>query len=179
VVLIGTGEIGAAVARVTKQLGMHVIGVRRRPGEGSLPAGIDEAVSYEHLREVIGRGDFVVASLPLTGKTHRMLGEGVFRAMKRSAVFVNVGRGKTVDEGALARALQAGWIRGAALDVYEQEPLPAESSLWDAPNVLVSPHMGSDTPRYMERMTELLCDNLRRYAAGERLRNVVDPVERY
>jgi phosphoglycerate dehydrogenase-like enzyme len=131
------------------------------------------------LGQILTRGDFVVASLPLTAKTHRLLGEAAFRAMRQSAVFVNVGRGKTVDQSALVRALQEGWIRGAALDVYEQEPLPPESPLWDIPNALISPHMGSDTPRYMERMTDILCDNLRRYAEGEPLRNVVNPIERY
>ena len=99
--------------------------------------------------------------------------------MKRSAIFVNVGRGKTVDEAALTRALQEGWIGAAALDVFEQEPLPTTSPLWDMPNVLISPHMGSDTERYMERMTDVLYDNLVRYAEGHPLRNVVDPREGY
>jgi phosphoglycerate dehydrogenase-like enzyme len=99
--------------------------------------------------------------------------------MKSSAIFINVGRGKTVDEAALVRALTDGRIRGAGLDVYETEPLPASSPLWSMPNVIVSPHMGADTPLYMERMTDIICENLRRYAAGEPLRNTIDPVERY
>jgi phosphoglycerate dehydrogenase-like enzyme len=179
VVLIGVGEIGGAVARVTKLLGMRVIGVRRREGAGGLGPEFDEVVSTAGLAGALARGDFAVASLPLTAKTGRFLNDGVFRAMKPSAVFVNVGRGKTVDEAALVRALREGSIRGAALDVYEWEPLPPESPLWDMPNVLLSPHMGSDTARYMERMTDIQCDNLLRYAEGRALRNVVDPVERY
>jgi phosphoglycerate dehydrogenase-like enzyme len=99
--------------------------------------------------------------------------------MKPTAVFVNVGRGKTVDEKALVRALREGWIRGAALDVFTEEPLPPDSPLWDLPNVLISPHMGSDTALYTERMTEVLYENLRRYAEGQALRNVIDPDEGY
>jgi len=179
VVLVGVGEIGGAVARATRQLGMHVIGVRRREGSAGLSAEFDEVLPIANLDKAVARADYVVASLPLTTKTARLLDAAVFRAMKPTAVFVNVGRGKTVDEPALVRALREGWIRGAALDVYEREPLPADSALWEMSNVLISPHMGSDTARYMERMTDILCDNLLRYAEGRPLRNVVDPVERY
>lgn len=179
VVLIGAGEIGGAVAQASKQRGMHVIGVRRHEGTQGVSRDFDEVVSFGNLRTTLTRGDFVVASLPLTAKTHGLLNEVAFRAMRPSAVFVNVGRGKTVDQAALVRALREGWIRGAALDVYEQEPLPPDSPLWDMPNALLSPHMGSDSARYMERMTDVLCNNLCRYATGEPLRNVVDPTERY
>ena len=179
VVLVGVGEIGSGVARVSKQLGMTVIGVRRREGKDDLDPSYDEAVTFEQMEQVIGRGDFVVASLPLTTKTDRMVNEKVFKAMRDSAVFINVGRGKAVDEASLIHALDQGWIRGAVLDVFENEPLSPDNPLWDMPNVLVSPHMSSDTSRYMERMTDILCENLRRYAVGETLQNLVDPVERY
>ncbi len=179
VVLIGVGEIGSGVARMSKLFGMTVIGVRRREGNADLDPSFDEVVTFERLEKVIDRGDFVVASLPLTAKTDRMVNEKVFQAMRKSAVFINVGRGKAVDEASLIRALEQGCIRGAVLDVFENEPLLPDNPLWDMPNVLLSPHMGSDTSRYMERMTDILCENLRRYAEGETLRNLVDPVERY
>ena len=179
VVLVGVGEIGSAVARVAKQLGMYVIGLRRREGTEGLSADFDEAFSFGNMASNLAKADFVVASLPATVKTHHIIEENFFRTMKPSATFINIGRGTTVDEAALVQALQEGWIQAAALDVYEREPLPSDSPLWDMPNVLVSPHIGAETTHYMERMTEILCDNLKRYAAGRSLRNVVDPVERY
>jgi len=99
--------------------------------------------------------------------------------MKQSAVLINIARGAIVDERALVRALKEGWIAGAALDVFEIEPLPAESELWGLDNVLLTPHISGGTPRYMERAVELFCDNLRRYLAGQPLRNVVDPSRGY
>ena len=179
VVLIGVGEIGSGVARVSKQLGMRVIGIRRREGKADLDPSYDEVVTFQQMEQVLDRGNYVVASLPLTAKTGGMVNEKVFRAMHRSAVFINVGRGKAVDEASLIRALEQGLIRGAVLDVFDNEPLAPDNPLWNMPNVLVSPHMGSDTSRYMERMTDILCENLRRYAEGETLQNLVDPVERY
>ncbi len=95
--------------------------------------------------------------------------------MKPNAVIVNIGRGAIIDEQALVRALKEGWIAGAALDVFQQEPLSGESELWGLDNVILTPHISGGTPRYMERAVALFCDNLRRYLAGEPLRNVVDP----
>ena len=179
VALVGVGEIGSAVARVAKQLGMQVIGLRRREGASDLSADFDDVFSFRDLASTLDKADFVIASLPATAKTHHMIEEKFFRAMNPAAIFINVGRGSTVDEGALVRALREEWIQGAALDVYEREPLPGDSPLWELPNVLISPHIGAETARYMERMTDILCDNLKRYAAGQPLRNVVDPIERY
>ena len=177
--LIGTGAIGSAVGEAAKAAGMRVVGVRRREGRAGLPAAFDEVVSADALDAVLGRADYVVNSLPLTERTRGLLGESTFWAMKSSAIFVNVGRGKTVDEAALTAALRDRRIAGAALDCFETEPLPEASALWDLPNVLISPHMGSDSALYMERMTDVLCDNLKRYAEGRALQNVIDPVERY
>ena len=179
VLLIGTGEIGAAVGRVAKQMGMKVIGVRRHPERAELPEGIDEVTDYDNAESALQHADYVVSSLPMTQRTTALIGEETFRSMKQSAVFINVGRGQTVDEQALVRALTEGWIAGAALDTFHEEPLPIDSLLWDLPNVLISPHMSADTPHYMERMMDLLCDNLQRYALGKPLRNVIDPIERY
>jgi phosphoglycerate dehydrogenase-like enzyme len=178
-VLLGVGEIGRGAARLAKAFGIRTIGVgRRATGDAAAPE-LDERVSADAIPRVLGRADYVIASLPLTAHTRGSIDEAAFRAMKRGAIFVNVGRGKTVDEAALVRALQDGWIGAAALDVFETEPLPTASRLWDMPNVLISPHMGSDSERYMERMTEVLYDNLVRYAEGRPLRNVVDPREGY
>ena len=177
-ILLGVGEIGRGVARLARAFGIHTVGVRRRQ-EGEPAPEFDELLSVAAMPDILGRGDYVVASLPLTAKTRGLLDDRAFRAMKPSAIFVNIGRGRTVDEAALVLALREGWIGAAALDVFEQEPLAPASPLWDFPNVLISPHMGSDTARYMERMTEVLCDNLVRYAEGQPLRNVVDPREGY
>lgn len=177
-VLLGIGEIGRAIARLGKACGMHLIGVRRHAGRG--PVGeVDEVYQASQLPEILPRGDFVVSTLPLTANTSGMLDESMFRAMQPSAVFINVGRGRTVRQEALLRALREQWIAGAALDVLDPEPLPSDHPLWDLPNVLISPHMGSDTARITERMTEVFYENLHRYAAGEPLRNVVDPAQGY
>ncbi|RPI10143.1 MAG: D-2-hydroxyacid dehydrogenase [Zetaproteobacteria bacterium] len=178
-VCIGVGEIGKQVARLARAFGMHVIGVRRRDDIRELPSDIDEIYPASTLRQVLPRGDYVVACLPLTAKTRGCIGEEDFRTMKPSALFVNVGRGKTVDEAAMVRCLREGWIQGAALDVFAEEPLPKDNPLWDLPNVLICPHMGTDTALYAERITEIVCDNMKRYAEGKPLRNVIDQDEGY
>ena len=178
-VSIGVGEIGKGIGRLARAFGMRIIGVRRREDTQDVPPEMDEIFPMSRLLQVLPRADYVVASLPLTAKTRGCLTEEVFRAMKSSVVFVNVGRGKTVDEQALVRSLREGWIQGAALDVFAGEPLPPDSPLWDVPNLLISPHMGSDTAMYTDRMTEVLYDNLSRYAQGQPLRNVIDPGEGY
>src|SRR5256712_8627768 len=108
-----------------------------------------------------------------------MIGEVQLRAMKPGAVIINIARGAIIDERALVRAIREGWIAAAALDVFQAEPLPAESELWGLENVMLTPHISGGTPRYMDRAVELFCDNLRRYLAGEPLRNVVDPARGY
>ncbi len=177
-ILLGIGEIGRAIARLGKACGMLLIGVRRHADRG-LVGDIDEVYPASQLREILPRGDFVVSTLPLTASTRGMLEESMFRAMQPSAVFINVGRGRTVRQEALLRALREHWIAGAALDVLDPEPLPPDHPFWDLPNVLLSPHMGADAAMIMERMTEVFYDNLHRYAAREPLRNVVDPAEGY
>ena len=178
-VCIGVGEIGKGVGRLARAFGMRVIGVRRRDDVHERPPEVDEIFPVSALSQVLPRADYVVACLPLTALTRACLGEEAFRAMKPSAFFVNVGRGKTVDENALVRSLREGWIRGAALDVFAEEPLPQNSPWWDLPNVLICPHMGTDTALYAEHITEVVCDNLKRYAQGQPLRNVIDQNEGY
>jgi len=177
VAFVGVGEIGGMVAERARQFGMRTLGVRRHGGRPH--QAFDEIYSEANWHDALGKADYVVNSLPLTDSTRGKFNAAAFAVMKPDAIFVNVGRGKTVVEADLAQALSNGRIGGAALDVFEQEPLPADSPLWAMDNVLISPHMAADTPLYIDRFMDVLCDNLRRYAKGEPLRNVVDIKERY
>ncbi len=171
-VLVGVGAIGARVAEVATAFGMHVLGVRRNPQQ-SAPE-VAAMFAPHQLLEVLPEADFVVLTIPLTHETRGMIGERELRAMKPTAYLINIGRGGLVDEGALIRALREGWIAGAGLDVFETEPLPQDSPLWDMENVIITPHYAGLTPHYHERAMAIFLDNLRRYMAGEPLRNVVD-----
>ncbi|HYI12904.1 MAG TPA: D-2-hydroxyacid dehydrogenase [Thermoanaerobaculia bacterium] len=166
--IIGYGGIGRAVGERAQALGMRVVGVGRRQEAGE--PGIDEVVSL---------ADYVVLSAPLTPRTFRLMSRERIARMKPAGVFINIGRGKTVDEEALVEALTARRIRGAALDVFEEEPLPPEHPLWRLENVLISPHTADQTSDSHVRAMEFFLENLRRFRAGESLENVVDPVEQY
>ncbi len=170
--VIGLGAIGERIARVGNALGMRVYGTRRSVVEA--PPWVDGLYTPDRLPEVLPEADFVVLAAPLTKETHHMIGEAELAAMKRSAFIVNIGRGKLIDEGALIRALQEGRIAGAGLDVFETEPLPPDSPLWDLPNVIITPHYAGASPRYYERAMPIFLDNLRRYRDGRELRNLVD-----
>ena len=170
--LIGAGTIGQRTAQVAVALGMRVLGVRRDPAI-AVP-GVEATFGPGQLLDLLPEADFVVSIVPLTHETRGMIGERELRAMKPTATLVNVGRGGTVQESALVRALQEGWIAGAGLDVFETEPLPEDSPLWAMENVIITSHYAGVTPRYNERAIPIFLDNLRRYQAGEPLRNVVD-----
>jgi phosphoglycerate dehydrogenase-like enzyme len=170
--LIGVGGIGSHTAEVATALGMRVIAVRRH-ADRPVP-GIERTVGVDRLREVLPEVDFVVNTLPLTPDTQGLIGEPELRAMRPTAYVVNIGRGGTMDEDALIRALQDRWIAGAGLDVFETEPLPSDSPFWELDNVIVSPHYAGQTNRYDERAMAIFLDNLYRYLRGETLRNVVD-----
>jgi phosphoglycerate dehydrogenase-like enzyme len=169
--LIGVGAIGERTAQIASALGMRVIGVRR--GQGDV-AGVEAMYGPDRLLELLPEADVVVLTVPMSRATAGMIGERELRAMKSSAYLVNIGRGGTVDEPALIRALQEGWIAGAGLDVFADEPMPATSPLWDMDNVIVTAHYAGMTPEYDERAMAIFLDNLQRYQAGEPLRNVVD-----
>ncbi|CAN5550296.1 D-2-hydroxyacid dehydrogenase [soil metagenome] len=174
--IIGFGNIGREVARRTRPFGMRVVGVKRtvRNGDEAWDYA-DELYTNEELGEVLGDAEYVVSTLPGTLETQHLIGEGEIRAMKSGAYFVNIGRGSTVDEEALIRALEDKHLSGAALDVFETEPLPQASPLWELENVIVSPHSTDVVPELVnERQTDLFCENLRRYLAGEELVNVLD-----
>lgn len=170
--LVGVGAIGQRTAQLAQAFGMHVIGIRRDPTKAAL--GVDEMHGPETLPSLLPRADAVVLTAPLTAETYHMIGEAQLRAMKPTAILVNIGRGGLVDEAALIRALQEGWIRGAGLDVFETEPLPPDSPLWEMENVIITGHYSGKTPYYDRRAMAIFLDNLERYVQGRPLRNVVD-----
>jgi len=170
--VVGLGSIGEALAVRAKAFGMHVTGVKRNPS--GYDGAADEVVGAGALERVMSEADYVVNLLPLTPETEGLISAELIAAMKVTAYFVNLGRGATVDQEALTDALLSGAIAGAGLDVFEEEPLPKRSKLWKLPNVIITPHVSGLSPRYWERATDLFCENLRRYRAGEKLLNLVD-----
>lgn len=174
VCLLGLGGIGAAVARAAKAFEMHVIGLRRRPDPVS---HVDEILPAHAVGDLCARADFLVICAPLTRQTKGIIGPGELARMKPSAYLINVARGPLIQEPALIAALREGRIAGAALDVFDQEPLPPDHPLWDLPNVVITPHQAPSSPLHLVRGTELFIENLRRYTRGEPLLNIVDPEE--
>jgi phosphoglycerate dehydrogenase-like enzyme len=169
--ILGIGGIGQAIAQRAAAFGMRVWGSRRSPRP--MP-GVERVVGMDGWRELLPAADVVVVAAPLTAETRGMLDADAFAAMRPDAFLINIARGAIVDEPALLDALRAGRIAGAALDTFEQEPLPPESPLWDAPNVLITPHATAGSPRMRERQIALFLENLRRFRADEPLLNVVD-----
>ncbi|MGH2602467.1 MAG: D-2-hydroxyacid dehydrogenase, partial [Dehalococcoidia bacterium] len=172
--IVGMGAIGSAVARRARALGLRVLAVRRSVERRSPDAVADEVCPPSDLPYLLTESDVVVLATPLTPETRGMIGGRELRAMRPGSYIINVSRGGVVDEPALIAALAGGHLGGAGLDVFATEPLPADSALWDMPNVIVTPHASYGSDRYMERMEALICDNLRRYLDGRPLRNVVD-----
>ena len=172
--IIGLGNIGRRIAHLGKAYGMRVVGTRRHVREVCRARDCDVVYPREQLEQLLAESDYVVMSIPHTRETDKMIGEKELRTMKRTAFFVNIGRGKTVDEEALIRALREHWIAGAGLDTFQQEPLPPDNPLWDLPNAIVTPHMSGRTDDYMTKATDIFCNNLQRYLAGKRLINLVD-----
>lgn len=171
-VLVGLGDIGERTAKIASAMEMRVIGVRRNP-QRPVP-GVDRIVGPAQLCEVLPEADFLVLTVPLTPETEHLIGEEELHLLKPTCVLVNIGRGRTVDQSALIRALAEGRLGGAGLDVFDPEPLPADSPLWDMPNVIITAHYAGRTPAYDERAMEIFLDNLTRYQSGQPLRNVVD-----
>ncbi len=174
-VIVGVGTIGRKVARIGRAFGMTVIGVKR-DAVGIDPATLNlhELYGPAQLGEALPRAEYLVLIAPHTPDTEKMIGAPELAALPRGAIVINIARGALVDEPALVEALRSGHLGGAALDVFAEEPLPAGSPLWDMPNVLVSPHSGSTSDRENGRLTNLFCENLRRFLAGEPLLNVLD-----
>jgi phosphoglycerate dehydrogenase-like enzyme len=170
--IVGVGGIGAEVARLAAAFGMRVIGVDPRRREA--PPGVAELHGADALDALLPRADFVILTVPHTPATQGFMHRARFQRMKRSAFFINIGRGMTTRLDDLVQALRAGEIAGAGLDVFEQEPLPADHPLWTMPGVLITPHTAGYGPYLDERRFQILLDNCRRFLAGQPLRNVVD-----
>jgi len=167
--IVGLGDVGRTIARAARAAGMRVIGVSR---SGRHVAGVTRVDPARELRRALRDADFVVLTVPLTPETRGMIGERELRAMRSSAWLMNVARGPVVDDRALVRALERHDIAGAVLDVFDEEPLPAEHPLWRAPNAIITPHIsGPSTPA---EIAPVFNDNLARFVAGRRLRHVVD-----
>ena len=170
--VVGVGGIGAEVARLASAFGMRVIGVDERRAEA--PPGVAELHRAAALDRLLPQADFVILTVPHTPETEGFMNRARFQRMKTGAFFINIGRGMTTRLDDLAAAIEAGEIAGAALDVFEQEPLPAEHPLWTMPGVLITPHTAGYGPYLDERRYEVFADNCRRFLAGQELRNVVD-----
>ena len=170
--LIGVGAIGEKTAEKSKGLNMRVLGLRRNPDRSS--PYVDRMYGPDGLHDMLALSDWVVITAAMTAETLRMIGETEFKVMKESAYIINIARGGIIRESAMIKALREGWIAGAGLDVFEEEPLPADSPLWDMKNVVLTPHVAGASPKYLDRLTDIFVDNLVRYQAGESLVNVVD-----
>jgi phosphoglycerate dehydrogenase-like enzyme len=170
--IAGVGGIGAETARLCAAFGMRVLGVDAR--REVAPAGMAELHRPEALDALLPGADFVILTVPHTPATEGFMHRARFQRMKRGAFFINIGRGMTTRLDDLVAALRAGEIAGAGLDVFEQEPLPADHPLWTTPGVLITPHTAGFGPHLDERRLEILLDNCRRFGAGRPLRNVVD-----
>jgi phosphoglycerate dehydrogenase-like enzyme len=176
--LIGLGSIGCRVAQMASALGMHVIAVREHVEKGR-PEGVDAVFPPSALDEMLRQSDYVVLAAPLIASTQGLINADRLAVMKPDACLINVGRGAQVNESALVEALRARRIAGAALDVFEREPLPADSPLWGVENLLITPHTAGLTEKLWQRHYELFSDNLRRYLARQPLRFVVDKQKGY
>ena len=170
--IVGLGGIGLALARRCAALGMHVIGVRRDPNRDSEP--VQHVYTPQQLREAVTTADHVICALPGGAATANMFNCDVFEAMKPGTYFYNVGRGDTVDEAELVRHLQNGHLAGVGLDVFVEEPLPADSPLWTMENAIVTPHMAGYDADFADRICDLMTTNLRRYRQNQPLLNKID-----
>lgn len=174
--LLGAGSIGMRAAKLFKAFDCRTLGYNVSGRRGRY---LDRALTGDALPEFLAQSDIIVNTLPHTPATRRLIGTEQFRRMKRTAVFINAGRGKTVDEAALIAALKKGAIAGAGLDVFEEEPLPKSSPLWTLENVIISPHQSGDGPGIGERSFNVLLENLRRLRDGRPLLNLVNKSKGY
>jgi phosphoglycerate dehydrogenase-like enzyme len=172
--IIGLGHIGREVARLSKAFGMRVIATRRSATKLGRARYVDRLMPSKQLQSLLAESDFIAICVPYTPETYHLIGEKELGIMKPTAYLINIARGGIIDEEALIRALDEKRIAGAGLDVTAREPLPTKSRLWDLDNVILSPHVAGGMEDYVVHATELFCENLRRYIAGKKLRNVID-----
>ncbi len=171
-VIVGVGVVGIAIGQLLKAFGMHVVGLTRTPRPVE---GFDEVMPTERLEDAAGRADFLINVLPANAGNALLFDRAVFAAMKPSAYYISAGRGQTVDEAALIAALRERRIAGAGLDVFQTEPLPADSPFWDLPNVFITPHLGGYTSEYEDLIMPLVIENMRGFLAGRpnEMQNIV------
>jgi phosphoglycerate dehydrogenase-like enzyme len=172
--IVGYGAIGQAIAERARPFGMRIVAMRRKPELSAGDPLVDEFYSPSQLNVMLAECDYVAASAPITPQTRGMIGKDQIDAMKSTAVIVNVGRGAVIDEPALIQALEANRIRGAGLDVFTTEPLPAGHPFYRLKNVLLSPHCADHTPGWLDRAIDFFLENFERFSKGEPLENVVD-----
>lgn len=170
--VVGYGGIGRATTRVAKAFGMRVMALRRREIRDP---DVDASFDPDGLHTLLAQSDYVVLAVPLTESTHQLIDGAALAAMPESSVLINVARGAVVDQAALEAALATRAIRGATLDVTDEEPLPADSALWDLPNCVITPHDAGYSPLAGERLARLFVGNLARYLDGDPLKNEIRP----
>ena len=178
--VVGLGYTGKEVVKRAKAFGMTVLGYDR--SRKVVPEGVDKMYGAEegdHLEEMLKECDIVVVAIRLSDETYHMFDGKAFEAMKPTALFINMARGPIVDESALTEALKTGKIAGARCDTFEKEPLPADSPLWDLPNMVITPHCTPEMPDMRANCLRIICDNIRRYRAGEPLVNQLEPRDVY
>lgn len=175
--IVGLGNIGREVAQLARVFDMRIIGNRRDPSK-SVPF-VDQLYGHDGLHDVLKQSDYLVLATPHTPETENMIGATELDLLPDGVVLVNIARGAVIDEPALIKALQSGKIRGAGLDVFATEPLPAESPLWDMPNVIISPHSASTADTENQKITNIFVDNLRRFLSGQPMINVLDTLKLY
>ncbi len=176
VTVVGLGHTGQAIARIASGAGLRVVGTRAHPAP---TCGVERVYAPGELHTALAEGDFVVVCVPLLASTINLIDEAAVRAMKPGAVLVDVSRGGVVDARALTDALRSGHLGGAALDVFDPEPMPSDHPLWDMDNVLISSHSSAVDPDWETRTIHMLCDNIERYLEGVPLENIVDPRRGY
>jgi phosphoglycerate dehydrogenase-like enzyme len=177
--IVGYGDIGRAAAERARAFGMRVLALRRDVEAARGDPLVDEVFPLDRRGDLMAASDYVVVAAPLTPETRGLVGAAEIAAMRPSAVLINVGRGPVVDEAALVAALQEGRIRGAALDVFDKEPLPADHPFYRLENVLLSPHCADNTPGWLESSMRFFLQNLERFRKGESLLNLVDKTRGY
>ncbi len=176
IAIIGLGSIGREIAKKAKGMGMHVLASKQTI---TTELFVDKLYTADQLPELLAIADFVVVALPLVAETTNLFTLKEFSMMKPSAYFFNISRGAVVNQADLTTALQQGLIKGAGLDVFEQEPLPETSLLWDMPNVIITPHLAALSPSYMDRAIKLFADNLSRFIQLKEMLNVIDKNKGY
>ncbi|MBI1897816.1 MAG: D-2-hydroxyacid dehydrogenase [Acidobacteria bacterium] len=177
--IVGYGEIGRAAAERARAFGMRIVALRRRPQLCQMDSLVSKSYGSDQIGELMAESDYVLAAAPLTPETRGLIGERELRAMKPTAVIMNVGRGPVIDEPALIRALEEQWIRGAALDVFDTEPLPAGHPFWRLENILLSPHCADHTATWLEEAMQFFISNFQRFSSGEPLENVCNKAAGY